>query len=143
MGQNIQDKKAEEAIGKGNVQELIAALSEGADADRILKSGNRLIHEATEKNDALLVGALLHLKANPNAQDAQGDTALHRAAEKNYTGSAIVLLDNTADPSLLSARGDTPLHRAAEKGSRDVLVVMPPLCGKGSSAMSMRPKAAR
>jgi ankyrin repeat protein len=78
MGENIQNKKAEVAIRRGNVQELIAALSEGADADQILESGDRLIHEATETNDALLVGALLRLGANPNAQDAQGDTALHR-----------------------------------------------------------------
>jgi len=87
MGVMMQDARAEEAIRSGSVQQLVAALAEGANPDRVLESGYPLIHAATDKNDALLVGVLLRMGANPIAQDALGDTALHLAAEKNFTGA--------------------------------------------------------
>ena len=77
-----------------------------------------------ERNNPLLVTALLKSGAKPDVRDKDGWTPLHHAAAKNQLDTAKALLAGGANPMVLSELGGTPLHEAAASGGAEMIQLL-------------------
>eukprot|EP00438_Fugacium_kawagutii_P019447 Skav202439 [mRNA] locus=scaffold2957:52823:54250:- [translate_table: standard] len=85
-------------------------------------AGNSPLHFAAEMGHVEVVRRLCLLKADVEAEKAQGGTALHTAADSNNAAVASVLLDFCgADPEALLLGDTVPLYLAAGRGFPQVI----------------------
>src|SRR5687767_14753983 len=88
-------------------------------ADAQVRDG-RLI-EATKKQDAAAVRALLKQRADVNATAADGSTALHWAAQRNDAELVTLLLGAGAKATTSTRYNVTPLYLAALNGNAAIM----------------------
>ncbi len=77
--------------------------------------------DATKREDAGAVRALLAKRANVNASEADGFTALHWAAQRNNLQLVDLLIAAGADAKVATRYKITPLYLAALNGNRGVM----------------------
>jgi ankyrin repeat protein len=80
--------------------------------DTLDKNGATALHHVAEKNDLSKLVALIGMKANVNAKNAQGQTPLHLAAEKGHLQIVGTLLGFNADFTIKDQNGKTALDLA-------------------------------
>ena len=104
----------------GNELAIAALLDAGADVNAGDEDGRVPIHEAASWQDAAVVGRLLELGADPNAEGLLG-RPLHLVVRGSpMTPDLVLALTGAgADVNATNRNGDTPLHTAAWHGRSD------------------------
>lgn len=103
---------------------LRPSIRAGADVNHIFKGAwlRTPLHHAASRGHDFTVEALLALRADPLAQDVDGNTPVHLAASKGREDVAKVLLRACPESALLADYGGrTPAHRAALRGNLNVM----------------------
>lgn len=120
------------AILRGNLDEVRASLSEGANPNWPNEQGLTPLHLAVWLGGARhlppghpdprheLAQALLLAGANPNSVDSNGRTPLHFAATDSTSETASTLLNNGADMHLRVGEAPTPLEEVTRYGRPQV-----------------------
>ena len=109
--------------GKGNVDAVKTALSQGADVN-VRKGGWTVLMRVIGEGHAEIAQLLVAHGADPNAKGFSGETALTIAAEHGHVEIVKILLDRGADMNAKTNHGDTALHYGSEYGHRDVVKVL-------------------
>jgi hypothetical protein len=123
------------AVTNGNVQQVEAFLSKGADIDSRDKEGRTLLMASSYAGQFEVVKLLLEKGADINAKDKDGDTALMLAASKGHLKVVSLLLERHADIYAKNGVGKTAFDLAAQGGFKQVVellkgrqsVIWPPL----------------
>ena len=102
-----------QAAAKGDVNQVQALLSQGADVDARDLGGRTPLHVAARDGHKDIVSLLLDNGANINALDKWGYSVLHRARHSGGDSVAELLLARGAYVRTQSQDGETPLHEAA------------------------------
>ena len=87
-----------------------------ASAEKTAAAESPLI-DAARSGDLAMVGALLGLSADVDAQAVDGMTALHWAVQRDATEMTVLLLEAGADVATTNRYGVTPLTLAATNGN--------------------------
>lgn len=101
---------------------VLQLLKAGGDVNTVLTGGNRLIHEAAERDNCETLSYLLDHGVSINEQESSlQDTPLHCAIKLRKWRAAKLLLERGADVTLKNENGDTPLdsHDDAMDDSSD------------------------
>ena len=109
--------------GKGNVDAVKTALSQGADVN-VRKGGWTVLMRVIGEGHAEIAQLLVAHGADPNAKGFSGETALTIAAEHGHVEIVKILLDRGADMNAKTNHGYTALHYGSEYGHRDVVKVL-------------------
>lgn len=131
---NIKDSKGNTLLRLAanrnlNDKDMISFLVEsGADINSQDINLRTLLHQAVDLGAFGLVKLLISMKANPDAQDINGDTPLHIASYKaSYIGvldAMQSLIEAGADDSTINNRGKTAIDLAREgRGDDKELVI--------------------
>ncbi len=115
--------------GRRGMQELQAALAQGADLQERDALGRTALHRYAVYNTGItptleMMQVLLDGGLEVDARDRFGQTALHIAAQHQGRTTRF-LLEAGADPNAVDRRGRTPLHLAVLRGVshiRDILL---------------------
>lgn len=111
------------AAEQGNVEQVQAALQEGASPDAMGPNSGAL-HCAAAGGHLAVIEILLAAGANPNIADQQSFYPLHLAASKGADKICVLLLKFNADIEVQTHKGGTPLHVAAASGHLEVVQVL-------------------
>ena len=109
--------------GKGNVDAVKTALSQGADVN-VRKGGWTVLMRVIGEGHTEIAQLLLASAADPNAKGFKGETALTIAAEHGHTEIVKSLLTKGAEVNAKTEHGNTALHYGSEFGHRDVVKVL-------------------
>lgn len=104
------------------VEDVIAAIAEGADIHARLNDGWTPFHMAALKNDNPdVIRLLMDRGANVHARDETGRTPLHAAAHENGNPDVVgLLMDRGANVHVRDGDGATPLHVAGINENPDM-----------------------
>nr|BFD60452.1 ankyrin repeat domain-containing protein [Bdellovibrio sp. CKG001] len=100
---------------------LIASISCSKDKDVQTKPLESQLLEATKKNNAEMVRALLKQKVKIDEKDSQGRTALLIATRNNDVEIAKLLIEAGADVNIQDQIQDSPLLYAGAEGRLEIL----------------------
>lgn len=120
QAKTLLDKRLEEAIDLGEVQQVKDLLAQGGNPNLKEKDGTpKLVSLAMvhlDADDEEIFKLLLGAGADPNIADKDGDTALMASSRKGDLVFMKLLLEAGADPNLCDKEGYGALMDAAEKG---------------------------
>jgi ankyrin repeat protein len=102
----------------------VVALAALGWSDRAEAAGDTRLADAATRRDGAAVRALLALKVDVNAPDAQGTPALHAAVRLDDLDLAGLLLSAGADAKLANRYGVTPLTLAAGNGNPAMMKIL-------------------
>ncbi|WP_434988769.1 ankyrin repeat domain-containing protein [Xanthomonas melonis] len=105
----------DEAVEKGDLKLLQAALGLGAAVNAPRIGGNTALHEAIERGHAGLIDPLLAAGAWVNVFNHAGMTPLHLASDKGDTESCLRLIAAGVDVTLSDFQGRSPVALAQGK----------------------------
>lgn len=88
------------------------------DVDKADKDGLTVAHSACVTGNQRILGALIEIGANLNAQDRTGNTPLHYAVSQYWTGHVSMLLAAGVDENLRNNNGDTAFQVADTNRAR-------------------------
>jgi len=108
-----------QAAALGNLRQIEALLSRGANPDQADPLGKNALMYAVESGSYRLVERLLDAGANPDIPSASGETPLMRAVLMSREDLVILLLTSLADPNIISGAG-SPLSLALDRGEYDI-----------------------
>ena len=124
------NKKIIALCRRGTLDEIIAALDNGADVNFINNNSNTPLIIASQFGDANMVKLLIERGANINYQNSLGNTALHVAAEYGTSDTIEALLNAGADIDLKNNKDllpyDLVTKRKALKNSELLEKMMKP-----------------
>jgi FOG: Ankyrin repeat len=129
-----------EAVSKGDVEQTMALLDEGADPNAKDAQGNSAIISATGLDSVIsnqfpkpgIIIALANKGANLNATGASGQTPLGRLAgtcqysngAPHYESVISVLISKHADTNARDASGNTPVLNATQQCCTEMLKIL-------------------
>ncbi|XP_069688766.1 uncharacterized protein dgo isoform X2 [Periplaneta americana] len=113
--------KLREAAARGNLQEVLRLIEDGAKIQTD-ENGRNALHLASSAGHADVVAALILAGCDVNVSDSSGCTALQRAAAEGHLEVVKQLIKHGADVNRQdNVHGNTALHEASWKGySRSV-----------------------
>jgi ankyrin repeat protein/peptidoglycan/LPS O-acetylase OafA/YrhL len=97
------------AAKRGELEEVLALLSDGADPGSLLEDRSSGLHWAAVQGHYEIVQALLGADADPNIRAEDGGTPLHWAAFLGEPEMVELLLAEGAEPNIRNRDGLTPL----------------------------------
>ena len=112
------------SVDTNDVGGVLAALSNGADINRVNEDGRTALIRAISNGKVACVRVLLEKQADVNAVDKNGRTALMHAAVKGNEACLRSLLEKQADVNAVDKNGSTALMRAAYKGNEACLRIL-------------------
>jgi ankyrin repeat protein len=114
-----------QAARAGDLNEVRALLTQGADVNETEGDGVTALHWAARRGDAAMVRVLLVAGANPRAATRAGRyTPLHLAAERGSGEVVQALVAAGADVNAATSTGATPLMFAAAAGEASALTAL-------------------
>lgn len=113
----VPDSPLIEAIRRGNIEEVQAALVRGQSVDARDKTGVPALMVALIFDQKDMFRFLLENGARVTAKDRDGDTVLHLLANSRDVELAELVLEAGADPDRFGANREPPLIMATRSGS--------------------------
>ncbi|BFZ06099.1 hypothetical protein BsWGS_09138 [Bradybaena similaris] len=99
--------------------------SNGADVNKVDKSGYTALHYACRNGHLQTCKILLDYQADVNATTQSSKaTPLHRASYMGHDEIVSLLLGHNADPGATDCDGMTPLHKAAENDHAKTVAIL-------------------
>lgn len=113
-----------DAVLRGDVAALEAALAEGGDTNSRIDGGRTPLINAVIEGQTSIIEALVKSGADVNASDSLGFTALHHAALRQSADIIKVLIASGALVDAKDSFGNTPLFRAVfeSRGRKEAIL---------------------
>ena len=129
-----------EAVRKGDIEAMKAALDAGADVSTRDEKGRSLLHVAVRYRRFELARMLIERGADPKSRDPSGRTPVHAAAEPPEDPEFVrFLIERGADPNARDQRGLTALFYAVGYYSAEMPAVVVELIRGGADVMARSP----
>lgn len=113
-----------DAVEQGDVVQVRALLSEGADVNQTNNAGMTPIYAATCLERMDIMRFLVDSGANINQANIYGVTPLSIASYCGYMAFVSALISEGADVNQANKNGVTPLHRASKKEHTAIVAIL-------------------
>jgi len=119
------DSPVADAAERGDLAQVRALLSEGADVNAAQGDGMTALHWAALGDRAEMIRVLVYAGANTETRTRLGSyTPLHLAAENGHAEAIAALVAGEAKIGAQTANGTTPLHFAAASGDAEAVTLL-------------------